>query len=144
MPRYLENALLLLTGRTRTPLLIGLEYEFVPASNTEHPPNFTRHRNLSFARDCSLLLHINRPVPYFATVSLLLCSFTCVSNGVPFQTHTSDSRCLSRAWKLQLRQNSRYLVDSPTATGVAFSSLLNLMRSLDAVGWNEIFDSHST
>src|SRR5437660_3607481 len=71
IPRYLENALLVRTGRTRTPFPSLSNSNLSPRPHPQYAAHFTRHSDLTFASDSCLLLHIHPAIPYFLTLSLL-------------------------------------------------------------------------
>jgi len=71
IPRYLENALLVRTGRTRTPFPSLSNSNLSPRPHPQYAAHFTRHSDLTFASDSCPLLHIHPAIPYFLTLSLL-------------------------------------------------------------------------
>jgi hypothetical protein len=50
---------------------VALEQQPVSGPNAKDSANFDGHRDLAFARDFSLLLHDEIPIPYFSIFSLL-------------------------------------------------------------------------
>src|SRR5205807_7885467 len=61
IPRYLENALLVRTGRTRTPFPSLSNSNLSPRPHPQYAAHFTRHSDLTFASDSCPLLHIHPP-----------------------------------------------------------------------------------
>ena len=94
MPRYFENALLLLTGRTRIPLPSLSKSSLSPLRTPRASPDFARHRNLSLAGNRRLFLHRLTPTPYFTIVALLWL------DSCKIASHTQARQLLTRRkWK---------------------------------------------